>query len=89
MYIFIYRDQFTLRDDNGLSRELQLAKWSPTGHALAIVDHYNIFYIKNITEPKNIIQLTFTGEFDFYNGIPDWVYEGLYVLFLMYCISIL
>ncbi|VVC29748.1 Hypothetical protein CINCED_3A012805 [Cinara cedri] len=65
--------QFTLQT-NGKPWDLQLAKWSPVGHNLAVVDHYNIYYLQNITDLIRV-KLTSTGGTEFYNGIPDWVYE--------------
>jgi len=80
-YLFVYREQFTLQNQNSVKPwDLQLAKWSPVGHSLAIVDHYNIYYIQDINNLTSIVQLTFTGSSELYNGIPDWVYEGKYVV---------
>jgi len=72
----VCREQFTLHNENGKPLDLQLVKWSPVGHSLVVVNHYNLYYIKNITDLTNIVQLTTTGDFELYNGIPDWVYEG-------------
>jgi len=52
------------------------AKWSPTSSSLAIVADYNIYYIPTVTKPNKVIQMTFNGSKDFYNGIPDWIYAG-------------
>lgn len=60
--------------------ELQLTKWSPTGHQLAVVDHNDIHYIPDIANLSSTTRITSTGAFEFYNGIPDWVYEGQYIL---------
>ncbi|XP_022174012.1 venom dipeptidyl peptidase 4 isoform X2 [Myzus persicae] len=69
-------EQFTLTDENsGNPWDLQLVKWSPIGHSLAIVDHNNIYYIQDVNNLTSTVQLTFTGGSELYNGIPDWVYE--------------
>lgn len=86
MYNF-FRKQSTLKNSNGKPWNLQLAKWSPVGHSLAIVDHYNLYYIQTVTDLRSVVQLTTTGDFEIYNGIPDWVYEGECIMF-MYLICI-
>ncbi|XP_050526616.1 venom dipeptidyl peptidase 4-like isoform X2 [Daktulosphaira vitifoliae] len=55
-------------------RELQLAKWSPIGSALALVEQNNIFY-KSSAFNQVEEQITVTGDTNTVNGIPDWVYE--------------
>lgn len=72
----LIRKQVTLRDKNHRPREIMSAKWSPTTSSLAIVDEYNIYYIPTVTKPNKVIQMTFNGSKDFYNGIPDWIYAG-------------
>jgi len=82
--IYLRREQFTLQNRDSVSPwDLQLVKWSPVGHSLAIVDHNNIYYIQDVNNLTSTVQLTFTGGSELYNGIPDWVYEGKYV-FRMY-----
>ncbi|KAE9544117.1 hypothetical protein AGLY_001806 [Aphis glycines] len=69
-------EQFTLQNqDSANPWDLQLVKWSPVGHSLAIVNHNNVYYIPDITNLTSTIQLSFTGGSELYNGIPDWVYE--------------
>ncbi|CAI6356937.1 unnamed protein product [Macrosiphum euphorbiae] len=69
-------EQFTLQNRDSVSPwDLQLVKWSPVGHSLAIVDHNNIYYIQDVNNLTSTVQLTFTGGSELYNGIPDWVYE--------------
>lgn len=48
-----------------------LIKWSSIGHSLLIVEQLNLYFIKDASNPENAKQLTFTGGFDIYNGIPD------------------
>ncbi|XP_050438092.1 venom dipeptidyl peptidase 4 isoform X2 [Adelges cooleyi] len=57
------------------ARDLQLAKWSPVGQGLALVEQNNIFYISSVSDLKSEKQISFTGGFELINGIPDWVYE--------------
>ncbi|XP_059144564.1 dipeptidyl peptidase 4-like isoform X2 [Physella acuta] len=53
---------------------IQYASWSPTGHALVLVEDNNIYYKQNVTaEP---VRITDSGIKNLiYNGVPDWVYE--------------
>ncbi|XP_025425520.1 venom dipeptidyl peptidase 4-like isoform X2 [Sipha flava] len=67
-------EQFTLQT-NGQPWNLQLAKWSPTGHGLAIVELNEVYYIHDVSNFTNMLQFSITGSFGSYNGIPDWVYE--------------
>lgn len=79
--IYLSREQFTLQNqDSANPWDLQLVKWSPVGHSLAIVNHNNVYYIPDITNLTSTIQLSFTGGSELYNGIPDWVYEGKYIV---------
>jgi len=79
--IYLSREQFTLQNrDSASPWDLQLAKWSPVGHSLAVVDHNNIYYIKDVNNLTSTVQLTFTGGSELYNGIPDWVYERKYIV---------
>lgn len=83
--IFLFREQFTLEDQDSISPwDLQLAKWSPDGHNLAIVVRNNIYYIQDINNLTRTVQLTYTGGSELYNGIPDWVYEGKYIFGLYF-----
>lgn len=71
-------------ENSGNPWDLQLVKWSPIGHSLAIVDHNNIYYIQDVNNLTSTVQLTFTGGSELYNGIPDWVYEGEYTVSLYF-----
>lgn len=53
-----------------------IATWSPTNSSLVIVDDYNLYYIPTVAKPNHVKQLTFHGSTKFYNGIPDWMYQG-------------
>lgn len=53
-----------------------MAKWSPVGSSLVIVDNYNIYYIATVAKPNHVKQITFNGSKDLYVGIPDWMYSG-------------
>ena len=42
------------------------------------VQENNIYYLKDIRSEETI-EITTDGEIDqIYNGIPDWLYEGMY-----------
>lgn len=63
----------------GEGEQLQLASWAPVGTGLVYVYNNDIYYIST---PENVInpqRITSDGvEGVIYNGVPDWVYEGLY-----------
>lgn len=55
---------------------LQNFVWGPSGNAFAFVYLNNIYYQSSLS--SNPVQLTTTGlQHVIYNGIPDWVYEGI------------
>lgn len=57
---------------------VQLAVFAPETNAIAYVDRNNIFYRANPEDEKADVQLTFDGvNGQLYNGVPDWVYEGI------------
>lgn len=87
--LFCLRKQVTLRDTNHKPREIMYAKWSPTDSSLAIVDRYNIYYIPTVAKPNHVKQITFDGSKDFFNGIPDWVYKGNCLSYIINCIFII
>lgn len=64
------------------STPLQLATWAPHGNALIYVYQNNIYY-RPQAEVANDYQITDTGVFgSIYNGVPDWVYEGEWLITL-------
>lgn len=54
---------------------MQLAVWSPIGNAFVFVYENNIYY-RSSASSEETVKLTSDGNF-IYNGIPDWVYEGI------------
>lgn len=59
------------------AQQLQTATWAPAGTGLVYVRSNNIYYIPSPDEVLNPVAITSDGvEGVFYNGIPDWVYEG-------------
>ena len=63
---------------------MQYLTWSPQGDAYAYVYRCNIFYKPGIKSSK-VYPITTDGtqkteDGPIYNGIPDWVYEGTYIL---------
>lgn len=83
-YIKLFRHSFLaqydiLNVDTGVITELRinnnqeyllLASWAPVGNALILNYERNLFYKPSMTSRE--IQLT---KNNFFNGIPDWVYE--------------
>ena len=62
------------------SISLQLATWAPRGNALVYVYQNNIYY-RPEAEVAVDYQITDTGVFGtIYNGVPDWVYEGKFLV---------
>jgi hypothetical protein len=57
-------------------RLLQLAQWSPVGNAIAFVYTNNVYYRPSALS-INSVQLTSSGSALVYNGVTDWVYEGM------------
>lgn len=51
--------------------DIQYAEFAPTGDVIAFVRGNNL-YLHNNSE---VTQITFNGSPDFFNGVPDWVYE--------------
>jgi hypothetical protein len=55
----------------------QLAKWAPSGTALVLVHNGDIYYKENPKDKKSN-RLTYTGQPGvIFNGVPDWLYEGI------------
>ena len=56
----------------------QLAMWVPNGgHALVVVYKNDIHYIADVERPESFVRVTSSGKNGvFFNGIPDWLYEG-------------
>ncbi|GAA98406.1 hypothetical protein E5Q_05092 [Mixia osmundae IAM 14324] len=54
-----------------------IAKWAPTGHAIAYVDAHDIYILPSAhpSASSDLIRLTTTGNETLFNGVPDWVYE--------------
>lgn len=55
---------------------LQNFQWGPSGTSLAFVFDNNIYYQSSLDSAPQ--QITTSGQIDvIYNGVPDWVYEGM------------
>jgi len=54
-------------------------KWSPNGNGIAFVYGYNIYYRANASQATVVKRITTDGSEAgaIYNGIADWVYEGI------------
>lgn len=60
-----------------LQQHLLLAAWGPTGDHLVFVKDNNIYYRRSAAENTPEIQITNDTTPHIFNGICDWVYEGL------------
>ena len=57
---------------------VQAAVWSSVGSAMAMVRDNNIYYRE--TMDHTLEKITTTGEVgSLYNGVPDWLYGGIYL----------
>ena len=52
--------------------------WVPNGgHALVVVYKNDIYYIADVERLESFVRVTSSGKNGvFFNGIPDWLYEG-------------
>ena len=58
-----------------MADRLQMALWSPVGHALAVVKENDLYYLEDITaQPERLTNSGVQGLI--FNGIADWLYEG-------------
>lgn len=56
---------------------VQYIRWSPTGHKLLWVKDNDI-YFHDLESTSDYVKFTTGGEKNkIYNGVPDWVYEGI------------
>lgn len=60
------------------NESLSYAAWSPVGHSLIFVYKNNIYIQSDPTALPR--QITHDGNATVFNGIPDWLYEGIYKL---------
>jgi hypothetical protein len=64
---------------------LQLVRLAPLGNALAYVLDNDIYYRPSSYFGTEERRITFSGiPGVFYNGVPDWVYEGDYSIALVF-----
>ncbi len=68
----------SIPEDNVHSR-IQLVKWSPAGHSFVFVYEGDIYYYPNPKQNKTFRLTSSARPGIIYNGIPDWLYEGLQV----------
>ena len=56
---------------------IQLAQWSPQSNAIAYTRDDNNLYIRKLDgdSKQKITQVTRNGGGEYFNGVPDWVYE--------------
>jgi hypothetical protein len=51
-------------------------EWGPTGNSLVFVYQNDIYY-KSEAKGSSVFRITQNGkEKEFFNGTPDWLYEG-------------
>lgn len=63
-------------EENVYSR-IQLVKWSPAGHSFVLVYEGDIYYYPNPKQNRTFRLTSSAQPGVIYNGIPDWLYEGL------------
>lgn len=68
---------------------LLLAEWSPRDHGLIMVQNYDIYFRPSPTSPHwyRITDTAVPGVIS--NGVPDWLYEGNFLIPTNYFIKIL
>ena len=56
---------------------IQLAQWSPQSNAIAYTRDDNNLYVRKLDgdSKQKITQVTRNGGAEYFNGVPDWVYE--------------
>ena len=65
----------SLSGDVDIADRLQMARWSPSGHALAVVRDNDLYYLPDISaRPERLTNSGRPGLI--FNGIADWLYEG-------------
>lgn len=64
--------------------QMQHAEWLGNSTALVLV-HENDIYIRQSPSDEEDIRLTNTGVSGIiYNGVTDWLYQGVYALFFLF-----
>lgn len=60
---------------------LRYATWNKNGNSIIYVYENDIYYRQTPDSETNDVQLTNNGEREaVFNGVPDWVYEGKFIL---------
>ncbi|KAI6784807.1 dipeptidyl-aminopeptidase B-like protein [Emericellopsis cladophorae] len=57
---------------------VQLAQWNPQSDAIAFTRDDNNLYIRHLQDGRKenkVTQVTHNGGAEYFNGVPDWVYE--------------
>lgn len=78
--LLYFRQSFPLAANEGL-RLILLAQWAPTGNGIAFVLHDNLDIYYKPNPESTAYRITNTGvPTVIYNGVPDWVNEGEFLL---------
>lgn len=73
-HINFFSESYDIND----KEPVQLATFDPDGHGFAYVYLNNIYYMSSVQD-ESPVQVTTDGEDGvIYNGVPDWVYEGIF-----------
>lgn len=83
LFVFVLlRQKFPLSVSEDLKLIL-LAQWAPVGNGIAFVLHDNLDIYYKSTPESTAYRVTNTGlPTVIYNGVPDWVNEGIYLLLI-------
>ena len=74
---FSTQSTLSLSGDVDSADRIQMALWSPLGHALAIVVANDLYYFRDISARSQMQRITNSGQAGLiFNGIADWLYEG-------------
>jgi hypothetical protein len=82
---FVCRRKFELSLGGDVDNHplLQHVVWAPRGNSLAFVYRNDIYY-KTSALTHHVYRVTNTGHPGVvFNGVPDWLYEGKYILPLL------
>lgn len=57
------------------SSKVSIVSWSPNSEHILFVKDHNLYIRDSNYKKPNVVQVTYDGDENLFNGIPDWVYE--------------